>query len=103
MLTLIQERHVAAEDIFGKQEFFGGFSMPGIFWTGKSCFGRWCSRTAGRATRPEWIESQGFYFEPRAGGEVRILGLKTTNKQTNKPVLPVKVLFWAGILITKYS
>jgi len=25
MLTLIQQRHVAAEDIFGKQEFFGGF------------------------------------------------------------------------------
>jgi len=37
--------------------------------------GRWCTfgRTAGRATRPEWIYSQGFYFEPRAGVEVRIL------------------------------
>jgi len=32
--------------------------------------------TAGRATRPEWICSQGFYFESRAGGrgEVRIFG-----------------------------
>jgi len=33
--------------------------------------------------RPEWIYSQGLYFEPRAGGEVRIFGVYT-NKQTNK-------------------
>jgi len=40
-------------------------------------------RTAGRATLPEWIWSQGVYFEPREGGEVRIFGVYT-NKQTNK-------------------
>jgi hypothetical protein len=48
----------------------------------------WCTfgRTAGKATQPEWIHSQGVYFEPRAGGEVRILRFcpnKQTNKQTN--------------------
>jgi len=54
---------------------------------------RWwctCGRTAGRATLPEWIHSQGFY-EPRAGGEIRTFGSrfytnKQTNKQTNKTV-----------------
>jgi len=50
--------------------------------------GQWCTfgRTVGRAWL-EWIYSQGFYFEPRAGGEVRIFGVynnKQTNKQTNK-------------------
>ena len=46
--------------------------------------GQWCTfgRTAGRATRPEWIY-QGVYFEPRAGDEVRIFGIYN-NKQTNK-------------------
>jgi len=38
-----------------------------------------------RATRPEWIYSQGFYFEPRVGGEVGILW-SYNNKQTNKTV-----------------
>jgi len=32
---------------------------------------------------PEWIYSQGFYFEPRTGGEVRIFGCYN-NKRTNK-------------------
>jgi len=46
-------------------------------------------RTAGRATRPEWIYSQGFYYPPRAGGEVWIFGfynkkLEQTNKQKNR-------------------
>jgi len=40
-------------------------------------------RTTGRATLPEWIYSQGVYFEPRAGGEVKMFGYYT-NKQTNK-------------------
>ena len=31
-------------------------------------------RTAGRATRPEWIHSQRFYFESKAEGEVKIFG-----------------------------
>jgi len=61
-----------------------------------SVSGRWCTfgRTAGRATRPEWIYSQGFYFEPKAGGEVRILGfynnkqITKEQKQTNKAKLP---------------
>jgi len=45
----------------------------------------------GRATRPKWTIFQGFYLEPRAGGEVKIFGLynnKETkpkkNEQTNK-------------------
>ena len=35
-------------------------------------------------TLPEWIHSQGGYFEPRAGGEVKIFGFYTNkqNKQT---------------------
>jgi len=47
--------------------------------------GRWCTfgRTAGRTTRPEWMYSQEFYFEPRAGGEVKIFGFYN-NKGTNK-------------------
>jgi len=47
--------------------------------------GRWCTfgRTAGRATLPEWIHSQGFYFEPKAEGELRVFG-SYINKQTNK-------------------
>jgi hypothetical protein len=35
--------------------------------------------------RPEWIYSQGFYYEPRAGGKVRIFGFynkRQTKKQT---------------------
>jgi len=40
-------------------------------------------RTAGRATRSEWIYFQGFYFEAKAGGDARIPGFITTNKQTN--------------------
>jgi len=48
--------------------------------------GRWCTfgRTAGRATRPEWICSQGFYFEPKAGGEVRIFGFYNKKKKKKK-------------------
>jgi len=34
----------------------------------------------GRATRPEWIYSEGFYFEPRAAGE-GFSGFVTTKKQ----------------------
>jgi len=33
--------------------------------------------------RPDFIYSQGFYFEPRAGGEVKIFGF-FNNKQRNK-------------------
>jgi len=43
-------------------------------------------RTAGRAMRPEWIYSRGFYFWSKAEGEVRIFGFynnKKTNKKTN--------------------
>ena len=36
-----------------------------------------------RATRPEWIYSQGVYFELIAGGEVRIFGFYN-NKQTKR-------------------
>jgi len=35
-----------------------------------------------KSTRPKWIYSQGFYFEPREGGEVRIFGCCNNNKQT---------------------
>ena len=34
---------------------------------------------------PEWIYSQVLYFEPRAGGEVRIVGFYN-NKQTKQTV-----------------
>ena len=34
-------------------------------------------------TQPEWMTSQGVFFEPRAGGELRIVGFYN-NKQTNK-------------------
>jgi len=37
-------------------------------------------------TRPEWIYSQGFYFEPRVGGDVRMIGVYN-NKQTIKPTM----------------
>ena len=42
-------------------------------------------RTTGRdiVTRPERIHFQGFYFEPKAGGEIKIFGFYN-NKQTNK-------------------
>jgi len=33
--------------------------------------------------RPEWIYSLGFYFEPKARGEVKIFGFYK-NKQKNK-------------------
>jgi len=36
--------------------------------------------------RPEWMYSQGFYFETRAGDEVRIFGFYNY-KQTNKQIL----------------
>ena len=36
-----------------------------------------------KQTNPEKMRFAGFYFEPRAGGEVRIFGFYT-NKQTNK-------------------
>jgi len=51
---------------------------------------QWCTfgRTAGRTARPEWICSLGFYFEFRAGGEVRISGFYN-NKQANKQSLLV--------------
>jgi len=45
----------------------------------------WCTfgRTAGRATLPEWISySQGFSFEAKSEGEVRIYTNKQTNRQT---------------------
>jgi len=32
----------------------------------------------------EEIYFQGLYFEPKAGGKVKFLGVITTNKQTNK-------------------
>jgi len=37
----------------------------------------------GGATRPEWIYSQGVYFESRARGKVKIFGLYN-NKQKNQ-------------------
>ena len=43
------------------------------------------ARTAGRATWPEWIYSQGVYFEPKTGGQVRIFGFYN-KKQTNKQI-----------------
>ena len=36
--------------------------------------------------RPEWMYSQGFYFETRAGDEVKIFGFYNY-KQTNKQIL----------------
>jgi len=44
-------------------------------------------RPSGAAAWSKWIYFQGFYFEPRAGGEVRIFGFYNTNpknKKTNK-------------------
>jgi len=41
-------------------------------------------RTAGRATRSKWIYSQGVYFEPTVGGELRISGFILINKKTNQ-------------------
>jgi len=48
----------------------------------KSDSGRCCTfgRTAGRAMRPEWIYFQGFYFESKGGGEVRIFGFSSIQK-----------------------
>jgi len=55
-----------------------------------SVSGQQCTfgRTAGRATRPEWICSLEFYFESREGDEVKISGFYN-NKQTNKQSLLV--------------
>jgi len=41
-----------------------------------------CNHALGGA-QPEWIYSQGVYFQPRAGGEVRMFGVDN-NKQANK-------------------
>jgi len=70
--------------------------------TNKQTKGRWCTfdRTTGRATRPEWIYSQGVCFEPRAGGEVRILGIYN-NKQMKKQ-LPSKDFITANKQTNKY-
>jgi len=38
----------------------------------------------GSATRPEWIYSQGFYFESRAGGGVRIFGFYNNKQRRGK-------------------
>jgi len=47
---------------------------------------RWFTfgRTAGRATQPELIYSEGFYFEPRAGSEVRIFGFCNNEEKKEK-------------------
>ena len=45
-------------------------------------------RTEGKSTLPEWINSQGVGFEPRAGGNIRILGFFTNkHKKINNQVL----------------
>jgi len=38
----------------------------------------------GKATLPEWIHSQGFYFPPGARGEVGFSGFIPTNKEGKK-------------------
>jgi len=63
--------------------------------------GRLCTfdRTAGRATRPEWIYCQEYlnYFEHRERGEVRIFGFynnkQTKRKKTEDADLPPKEVF----------
>jgi len=47
---------------------------------------RWftLSRTAGKATRPEWIYSQGFYFEPKAEAKYKISGFIATKKEKKR-------------------
>jgi hypothetical protein len=42
-----------------------------------------CVPLAGKATLPEWIFSQGFYFDAKSGRKVRIFGFYN-NKQANK-------------------
>ena len=37
--------------------------------------------TAGRATRPKWIYSQGVYIEPKTGVEVRIFGFHNQKQE----------------------
>jgi len=45
--------------------------------------------------RPEWICSQGVYFEPKAGGEVGIFGIYT-NKQKSEQTFSTKFLSKLG-------
>jgi len=41
-------------------------------------------RTAGSATLPKWIYSQGAYFESKTGGEVKIFGFYKKAKMKKK-------------------
>ena len=54
----------------------------------------------GRAMLPEWIYSQGIYFEPTAGDEVRIFGIYN-NKQTNKQkfLSEQAIIYFEGVCI----
>jgi len=56
------------------------------------------TKNQNQSPQPKWIYTQGFYFEPRAGGEVRIFGFYN-NKETNKEKPDLAGRFWASLLL----